>query len=339
MAVNGVLSGEQLVRSGVPQGSVLGPLLFLLFINDIGDELETNLLLFADDSKLYNSIRTREDIDTLQRDLVRLEDWSEKWLLRFHPDKCHVLSFGREDAMANLNLRHAQYQLCGHTLDHVNEEKDLGVIVDTRLSFISHVDAQVSKANSFLGLIRRNFVFLDLATLRTLYKAFVRPYLEYAQVAWSPSTSGLISKLENVQKRALNLVPELQGLSYDEQLRRAKLTTLAFRRYRGDLIEAWKHINVYDRAVLPPSLKQSSHHPERLMQTHSRSPLCSRLFYQRVQEAWNALPISCREAGVTINTFKNRVDRHFESVHFPLIFDHLANVTRFNQISGAARSG
>ena len=95
VSVNGVLSDERPVASGVPQGSVLGPLLFLLYINDIADNLETSLLFFADDSKLSKHISTQDDIDALQRDLLRLEDWSSKWLLRFHPDKCHVLSLGR----------------------------------------------------------------------------------------------------------------------------------------------------------------------------------------------------------------------------------------------------
>ena len=337
VSVNGTLSGEQNVRSGVPQGSVLGPLLFLLFINDIADDLETNLLLFADDSKLYSAIRSAEDIHALQRDLVRLEAWSDKWLLKFHPDKCHVLSFGREDAMANLDLWHGQYQLCGHTLDHVSEEKDLGVIVDSQLSFISHIDAIVAKANSFLGLIRRNFQFLDASTLCTLYKSFVRPHLEYAHAAWSPSSAGLITKLENVQRRALSLVPELQSLPYEEQLRRVKLTTLAFRRFRGDLIEAWKHINVYERDVIPASFQQSQHHPERLRQTHASSALCRKLFYHRVQEAWNALPASCRELGITLNCFKSRIDRHYESVQFPLLYNPLVNPTRFFQNGGARR--
>ena len=212
-------------------------------------------------------------------------------------------------------------------------------MVDSQLTFTSHIDAKVAKANSFLGLIRRNFQFLDMSTLRTLFKAFVRPHLEYAHAVWSPSSSGLITKLENVQKRALNLVPELQDLSYEEQLRRTKLTTLAFRRHRGDLIEAWRHINMYDSEVTPDSFKQSARHPERLQQSHSRSLLCSKLFYHRVQEAWNAMPPTCRELGLTMNTFKNRIDRHFESVNFPLLYNHLAKPTRFNQFSGAAQNG
>ena len=149
----------------------------------------------------------------LQRDLQRLEGRSQRWLLKFHPDKCHVLSLGKWNAMSNLGLFHAGYTLCGHTLDHVDEERDLGVIIDAELSFASHIDAKVAKANSFLGLIRRNFQFLDTDSLLRLYKAFVRPHLEYAQAVWSPSSAGLINKIENVQKRALNLVPQLRGLS------------------------------------------------------------------------------------------------------------------------------
>ena len=133
-------------------------------------------------------------MDALQRDLSRLEAWSGLWLLKFHPDKCHVLSFGKEDVMSKLQLFHGQYSFCGHLLDHVEEEKDLGVIIDSQLNFASHIDAKVAKAMAFLGLIRRNFQYLNVHSLLSLYKAFVRPHLEYAQAVWSPSSTAMITK-------------------------------------------------------------------------------------------------------------------------------------------------
>ena len=121
VAVNGTLSGVREVLSGVPQGSVLGPLLFLLYINNIVDDLECSFLLFADDSKLFKHIKTAEDIASVQRDLQRLEAWSEKWLLKFHPGKCHVLSLGKFDSRTLADDSPTwvgEYSLCGHVLEH-----------------------------------------------------------------------------------------------------------------------------------------------------------------------------------------------------------------------------
>ena len=174
------------------------PLLFLLFINDIADDLETNLLLFADDSKLFQQIRSKEDMVALQRDLQRLEGWSQRWLLKFHPDKCHVLSLGKLD---QIPCHAYEYELCGHKLEHVFEERDLGVIIDCELTFTPHIDAMAGKANSLLGLIRRNFSYLDQETLVRLYTSFVRPHVEYAHAVWSPWRVSHIRKLEAVQMR------------------------------------------------------------------------------------------------------------------------------------------
>ena len=362
VSVNGVLSEERAVLSGVPQGSVLGPLLFLLFINDIVDDLETNLFLFADDSKLFKHIRTQADMAALQRDLVRLEDWSNRWLLRFHPDKCHVLSLGKFEALSKLSadarapgklldqeLFASPYSLCGFELDHVEEEKDLGVTIDEELTFSSHIDGKIAKANSFLGLIRRNFCYLDKSSMLRLFKAFVRPHLEYAQAVWSPHLPGVVNRIENVQIRALNLIPELRGLSYEEQLRSTKLPTLAYRRFRGDLIEVYKHLHSYDKAVITSSFACSARHPDKLAQTHRKSNLDQRLFYHRVQQSWNLLPASCRDLEITVDTFKNRVDSFFSRIGLPLLTDHRAGTPTHSEIknlmdlnllnSGGARSG
>ena len=129
--------------------------------------------------------------------------------------------------------------------------------------------------------------------------------------------------------RALNLVPQLQGLEYAEQLRRTKLTTLTFRRTRGDMIDCWKHLNTYHSDVLSPSFKRNPRHPSKLLQSHAKPPTVKG-YYFRIQGLWNQLPPGVREAA-NINLFKNRLDNHWAGV--PLKFNFLANIpTRINQI-------
>ena len=167
--------------------------------------------------------------------------------------------------------------------------------------------------------------------LLCLYKAFVRPHLEYAQSVWAPRRQGLIDKLENVQIRALNLIPELKGLSYEEQLRSCNLPTLAYRRFRGDLIEVYKHFTTYDKDAISESFCINVRHPNKIRQGHSLSTLYSRTFYHRIQELWNNLPENCRNLDNTMNSFKNNLDNHWKRVNLPLIYNHRAGLpTRIN---------
>ena len=127
--VNHTESEPTSVPSGVPQGSVLGPVLFVLYINDLPETVKSDILLFADDTKIMRTITTREDACTLQNDIDSLQDWSHKWLLNFNADKCHVLTVGKFE-----NIRHThRYKIHERELDHVFEEKDLGVHFDAEL--------------------------------------------------------------------------------------------------------------------------------------------------------------------------------------------------------------
>ena len=141
ISVNGHLSSEGAVVSGIPQGSVLGPLLFVIYINDLPNCLNSQSLLFADDTKVYSQIKTPTDAYQLQTDLEKLEKWSQEWLLAFHPDKCKVLTLGRHE---DIQYAH-EYTLFGQKLEHIFEEKDIGVIIDSELSFESHISAKVKK--------------------------------------------------------------------------------------------------------------------------------------------------------------------------------------------------
>ena len=178
--VNGVHSSYVSVTSRVPQGSVLGPLLFLIYINDLPDAVFNQVKLFADDTKLFARIRNLSDCQKFQTDLSTLQSWSKVWLLQFNIAKCKILRLGSNPPVTTYSLEAKD----GST---VVLEESLGVLVDNELKFGQRVDAVVLKANCQLGLIKRSFAYLDKKTLVLLYTSLVRPILEYANVTWPVS--------------------------------------------------------------------------------------------------------------------------------------------------------
>ena len=304
--------------SGIPQGSVLGPLLFIIYINDILDEISSSGLLFADDTKLFSCINSIDDAISLQNDIKNLEQWSRKWLLEFNPDKCHVLSLGKFE---NIIYAH-RYEIYGEELEHVFEEKDLGVIIDSNLTFEDHIAMKVKKANTIMGLIRRSFTYLSCEMFKKLYVTFVRPHLEYAQIVWAPHLKKHITLVENVQRRATKLVDGLKDFPYHERLQRIGLPTLVYRRARGDMIEVFKHFNNYKGDIVPssfqPRQRNSRKHNYQLTQLRSSDGvrgIQSNSFYFRSVKTWNNLPREVVNAS-NINTFKNLLDVHWSNASF-----------------------
>ena len=196
VVVSGLKSNYEEVTSGIPQVSVIGPLLFLIFINDLPDNIVSLIKLFADDTKLFARIRTLQDCNRLQADLTRLQDWTRQWLLLFNASKCKVLRIGHNPPSATHTMDTIEGQ--SRALEESFCERDLGVLIDNKLKFSQQVDAVASKANRLLGLIRRTFTYLDSDSLVLLYKSLVRPHLVYANVLWSISFKKDINKLEGV---------------------------------------------------------------------------------------------------------------------------------------------
>ena len=252
VSVNGSCSGETPVTSGVPQGSVLGPVLFIFYINDMPDVVETFLKIFADDTKTSNQISCYEDSIVLQKSIDSLCCWSDSWDVTFNCDKCGVMHLGKNNPGYNYNMN-------GKVLNETKSEKDLGVYVDPLLNFEEHMNITVKKARRLSGLIIRNISCKSKDIMVPLFKSLVRPILEYGNVVWSPYTRKYIDFIENVQRPFSKCIVGVKNLEYPERLKFLNLPSLEYRRLRGDLIEAYKICHgLYDSSTTSSLFDMSS---------------------------------------------------------------------------------
>ena len=322
--INGTFSNWIDVLSGIPQGTILGPLLFVIYINDLPDVCDhlAEIYLFADDAKLFRHIQTEEDHIMLQSGLDELQKWSDTWLLQLNVDKCKTVFYGR-----NINTN---YDYCLHcnTLGKEDYIKDLGVIFDTDLSFSRHCREKMNKAYSMLGIIKRNFMYLSETAFVTLYKTMVRSHLEYAHSVWNPHREGLIKDLEKVQMRATKLIKNIKYLTYTDRLKHLNLPTLKYRRIRGDMIEVYKILtNRYHKDVnlhFERNLDQRTRgHSQKLVTIRCHYDLRKFSFGVRVINIWNSLPEKVVSAD-TVQTFKNRLDKFWRNQD--IVFNYKANI-------------
>jgi len=294
-------------------GSVLGPILFVIFINDLPDMILSTAHIFADDTKVYRSVHTEYECDQLQADLSRLVQWSETWQMSFNTDKCKVLHLGH-------NNRQATYNMGQTELQRSSVEKDLGVFVDDQLKFKKHVSHAVNKASRILGMIRSTFACLDEDTVPRLYKALVRPHLEYGNLIWHPRYRIDKLEVEKVQRRATKLVARLKDEPYETRLEALKIPSLEFRRRRGDMIQVFKILRGMDR--LEPDIFFSmtgEHgtrgHKDKMFKRHSRLELRRNTFSHRVVTDWNQLSQATISA-TTLNIFKTRLDKEWHALKY-----------------------
>ena len=303
--LNGFMSDWIDAISGVPQGSVLGPILFLIFINDIDNDLNCKISKFADDTKIARKICTDADAKLLNQDLQLLVNWSDRWQMEFNKDKCVVMHIGAT------NNKHP-YIMGNKILNSTNMERDLGVLIESNCKVSEQCIKAVKKANSMLGLINRKIKYKSKDVITRLYKALVRPHLEYCIQAWNPYLQKDIHLLEGVQRRALKLINGFKYISYEQRLDKTGLTTLEERRVRGDLIEVFKIANGLDKLDFDRFFKKSSSnylrgHSCKLVKGRSRLNVRQNFFTNRVINRWNALPEHV-VAAPNVNIFKNRYD-------------------------------
>ena len=203
VTVEGASSSTTEVDSGIPQGTVLGPLLFLVFINDLPQQVSagTTIWLLADDCLIYRQIKYPKDQDILQCDLESLEKWIKVWGMRFNPTKCTVLRSHRSQKPFT-----RFYSLCGEILSESSEAKYLGVVISSDLLWEKQVNAISQKASNSLNFIRRNLKYCPQQAKATVYNSLVRSTVEYCTSTWDPYYAKDINKIERVNRRAARFI-------------------------------------------------------------------------------------------------------------------------------------
>ena len=293
------LFGQQ-CRVGCHKGSILGPLLFIVYINDLDEKITSTVLKFADDTKISSNSQQE-----LQRDLDRAVKWAQTWQMQFNTSKCKVMHVGHRN-------ERAIYNMGNHRLEEVEEEKDLGVLIHRTLSVSNNCAVAVKKANQMAGHIYRTVTHKSIQTVVPLYKALVRPHLEYCSLVWSPYLKKDILSIEKVQERVTKMIPSISALTYEERLKRTGLISLENRRLRADLLEVFKilkgFVKVNPATHFSMSDRRSRGHTLKLEKPRARLDLRKHFFSNRVIDAWNALPGHMVEATST-NMFKAALQR------------------------------
>ncbi len=306
--VEGDHSTTATVSSGVPQGSVLGPCLFLFYINDMPDNVESTVRLFADDTIVYAALKPTSNSITLQHDLDKLARWEKDWNMEFHPDKCEVIPITRKKVP-----QYNKYTLNGHTLEITDTAKYLGVNINSNLSWNKHIDSITSKANKTLGFLRRNVKVSSPKIKAQAYMSLVRPTLEYASSVWNPYTKQNIEKIEMVQRRAarftLNRFHNTSSVTNMVEL--LGWRSLEYRRLDASLCLFYKIVNGMvlipaDQYLIPISRSTRLHHPLAFQIPHSNSDYHKFSFFPRTIRVWNSLPHSFVSAP-TIDAYKAKI--------------------------------
>ena len=321
VVVGGFTSSKLSVLSGVPQGSILGPLLFVLFINDMFSSVSTgtNVALYADDTKIWREVNYSCDHFALQNDIDNLYNWSITNKMKFHPSKCKAVSItNQRNILHNLPFTIFLYKLNSAYIDYVPSQVDLGVSVNTRLNWNEHCDKLVNKANSQLGLLMRTCHFtIDKRQKKTFYLTIVRSIFEHCSIIWRPKSDNQIAKFDVIQKRAVKWIngqcfEHYRDLEYFNKQKELNILPIKMKFYLNDLLLFYKIIYSLVSIMLPEhytfingeDLRYTRQTADIIDKKDTTSIACNikptcdifrNSFFYRTMKVWNFLPYELRQ--------------------------------------------
>ena len=343
VVVGDTMSDDLDVVSGVPQGSIIGPLLFVLFINDLHKCVSpgTNLALYADDTKIWRLIKSEQDCTALQNDIDALSHWSKINCMIFHPQKCKVLSVTHQIIRNILPFTRFVYTMDGVVLDYCGKENDLGITMHDGLNWNPHCIELIAKATSKFNLLRRTCHFINsIIKKRTLYITLVRSIFEHGSIIWAPSSQITISKFEALQKRCIKWILKEQFTSYEyseylEKLKELDILPIKYKFMYTDIVLFHKIVHNLIPISLPKYIVTKSttrasksdplsfkisndiKHQKRIFQSS---------FFARCITPWNRLPFELKNLSSTV-IFSRGLKQHI----WDYVLD-LPDFENFNQI-------
>ena len=300
--------------SGVPQGSVIGPLLFLIYINHVTHDLSSKSVLFADDLKLYLALPTDKlsclDINyLLQTDITVLHNRSQSWGLTFSVKKCARIHFSR-----HISVPLSDYFIGNSIIPNKDSFKDLGILIDSSLKFHLHISEVCRKANGVANSILRGTVCRSPEFMRQVFITHIRPIIDFGCVVWNTGYVGDQRMLESVQRRWTKKVCGFADLPYSMRLSLLNLFSIKGRLLRGDLIQVWKIMSgscpslsgLFESVIYNYCTRG---HSKKIFKPRHSTDVRSRFFSIRVIDLWNSLPEEVVSAQ-SIQSFKRLLEIH-----------------------------
>jgi hypothetical protein len=322
VVLEGAESKEEQVISGVPQGTVLGPILFIIMINDLPNELiDSFLTSFADDTKISKAISNDADFEKLNEDLKRIYKWATENNLAFNSEKFSLIRYKGANS-EDLNIDYNYFSPDGTIIKNVDVEKDLGVFMSADLSFKDHLNHIHKKCKQLSGWVLRTFKTRDKLPMLTLWKSLIPSKLEYCSQLWIPAKIGDIQEIEGLQRTFTSFIKDTQHLNYWDRLSHLKLYSIERRFERYLIISTWKIVE--DIVTSPDEFESTelySRTGRKFITTFpsniSKTSLTrlQNLPFNRAKSLFNKLPKNIRNiSNVSVDTFKNHLDKFLKKI-------------------------
>ena len=323
VVANGETSELQEVISGVPQGTVLAAILFVIMIADIDEEIEKSIVRsFADDTRTSIKIRTEVDKEILQRDLEKIYKWAKDNLMEFNENKFEQMTHGESD-----NISIESYKTpTENIISPSNKVKDLGIIASDNLGFKEHIDGVITSSKIMIGLLLRTFSMRQEIPMMRLFNTYIRSKLEYCCLVWSPNQQCDINKLERILKNFTSKISGMENLNYHQRLNKMKLYSLERRRERYMIISAWQQVEGITENILGLKARTIGR-SRRIVSTvipfgiegkkikEKNRTLIHHSTARKMERLFNILPSNIRKiTGKTTETFKKHIDKWLISI-------------------------